>query len=91
MLKIDLLIGHLFGRETAFGIKCTTTHIANKSSCDSVGAFLYLKKLNNKERKDLQFQLEHLINETIKGVMGVIPTIPYPKIAPPKETNNDSP
>lgn len=86
MLKIELLIGHILTKETAFGIRCTTRHIENKSSCDCVEVFPYLKKLTNKERKDLEIQLEYLINQTIKGVMGIIETIPYPKIAPPKET-----
>ncbi len=84
MLKVELLAGHLFSQDSHYGIKCTTMHMETKSTCDYTGAFPYLDKLSDKERFDLCYQLSYLINDTILGVLGLIPTIPYPKIAPPE-------
>ncbi len=84
MLKVELIADRMFQEDSPFCIKCTTTHIQTVSTCDCLGAFPYLDKLTDKERFDLCFQLSHIINQTIWGVLGEIPTIPYPKIAPPE-------
>lgn len=80
MIKITLLHGHLFGKDSPYGVRVLVNDTELKGSCDAVFASIGLDRLSKSKLTALFETLEHNINQCIKGYYGEIPTIEYPKI-----------
>jgi hypothetical protein len=84
MIEIKLIYGEIMPCSGQYGVRVTAIDKETNSTCDSVFNTIGFQRISIKRAETFIMVLEQNINQCMKGVLGLIPTIEYPKIGKPE-------